>query len=285
MTQPLADGCILSWSAPDEPIKLAELRAALTHANFSEELARDLAPRNAFSRAARELSKERIIKKVEETDDEIRFQFTREFLAGGQYDYEREFDLWLNKETGTVRCENQHMQQVAQELVSNHQATRLPADVTRLIQKIFDSAKSDLVPIRQQGGCYFVPSSATNQQIIANIRVLLCDIGGKLNEWEITARSVETQTTIQQNMFDYLLGLVDEFNKSCESITDASATKTLERRLERHAELRAKLMTHAPLLQGLAAEVSAAIDNSLTSLIASASGGTSLPAPPVQQVA
>jgi len=258
------------------------LRRALGRANFPEELAKELAPRNAFSRAAKELSKERIIRRAEETDDEIRFQFTREFLQGGQYDYTKEFDLYLNKETGQVRCENSHMEQVAQSLVDNHRATRMSSDVTRLIQKIFDTGGSDLVPVRQQGGCYFVP--AGNVTILNGVRALLKDIGGSLSEWEITAKSEQTQVTIQENMYSYMLGMVDKFKASCQSISENTSSKVLERRLEEVYELRAKLTSHAPLLRGLAEEVNAAINQSELDMIGAASGNQTLPPPPTTEV-
>lgn len=286
-TQELADGAIISWVAPDKPVQLSDLRRALVRAGLPEELAKDMAPRNAFTRAARELSKERIIKKVEEDDDEIKFQFTREFLLDGEYDYRKEFDLYLNKDNGTVRCDDANMQRVAQQLVDNHKVTRLPADITRLIQKIFESKAGDLIPIRQQGGCYFVPS--VQLHLLSNIRTLLSEnqgINGKLNEWEITAKSEQTQVTIQQNMYEYMLGLVDEYNKSCESITENTSEKVLERRLERVRELKQKLVTHAPLLQGLAAEVSNAIKSAEHGLISAAMGQpVTQPAPPQAELA
>lgn len=272
MTQ-LKDGAIVSWASPADPVKLSDLRLALVRAGLSEDLARDMAARNAFSRAARELSKERIIKRVEETDDEIRFQFTKEFLSGSELNYEKEFDVLLNKDSGVVRCDDNHMQQTAQQLVDNHKATRMPGDITRLVQKIFESKGGDLVPIRQQGGCYFVPP--THTEIITNAGNLLDYIGGKISVWEISANSPATQVAVQENMYSYLLGLVDEFNQSCESITSDTSTKVIERRVDRINELRAKLMAHAPLLMGLAEEVSAAISNSEISLIQAASGQAS----------
>jgi hypothetical protein len=275
----LGDGTIITWVSPKNPIKLSDLRLALKRSNFDEELAKDMAPRNAFSRAARELSKERIIKKVEEGDPEIKFQFTREFLSGGSFDYEKEYDVFLHKETGAVTCVDTHMQQTAQQLVDNHKITRMPADITRLIQKIFESSGSDLVPIRQQGGCYFVPPNHTG--LIANIRSLLHEVGGELREWDISANSPTTQATIESNMFEHMLGLVDDFNKSCEALSEDTSTKTIERRVERVAELRSKLISYAPLLRGLTAEVEMAIDQAQLNLIGAVSGDQSLPSPPV----
>ena len=280
MSTSLEAGHIISWTSPKDPIKLTDLRSALSRAGFSEALAKELAARNAFSRAAKELSQERIIRRAEEGEDELKFQFTREFLQAGQFAYEKEFDLYLNKDTGRIRCENTHMEQVAQELVDSHKATRMSADVTRLIQKIFDNGGGDLVPVRQQGGCYFVPAGHVG--ILGGIRVLLKDIGGTLSEWEISAKSEQTQVTIQENMYGYMLGLVDKFKSSCQSISENTSSKVLERRLEEVHDLRTKLLSHAPLLRGLAEEVNAAINESELEMIGAASG-QALPPPPATE--
>ncbi len=262
----LCDGAIITWKAPPAPVKLADLRLALRRSNFDEELAKDMAPRNAFSRAAKELSTERIIKRVEEIDPEVKFQFTREFLCGGAFDYAREYDVFLHKDTGRVRCVDNYMQKTAQQLVDNHKATRMPADITRLVQKIFESSGSDLIPIRQQGGCYFVPPQ--HASLIGNVRSLLGEVGGELREWNISSNSPQTQDAVSGSLFDYLLGLVDDFNKSCAMLSEDTATRTIERRVERVSELRGKLVAYAPLLRGLSAEVELANNAASDNLIA-----------------
>ena len=254
----LQDGCIVSWKSPKE-LSLSKLRIALSESGFSSDLAKDMAPRSAFARAAKQLDDDRIIRKVQEESDELEFQFTKEYLASGELKYEREYSLYLNKDTGTVRCENAEMQQQAQKLVDHHIETREASDVTRLIQKIFESEKGDLIPIREQGGCYYVPS--THADLVDKIRQLLDTINGKLGVWAISMGAAETKQAVSEATLSHMLSEVDEFRNSIENIDSESKPQVVQRRLERIAILRQKLKNYGPLLMGLAAEVQSAIDS------------------------
>jgi hypothetical protein len=79
-------GVIISWKSPAE-VSFGDLKSAMASARLDVKLARDMLPRHAFSRAASEMSEARIIKKVEEDKDRLVFQFTKEFLHGGEWMY------------------------------------------------------------------------------------------------------------------------------------------------------------------------------------------------------
>lgn len=259
MSTELPDGAIVSWVSP-KSLSIANLRAALTISGFDEKLAKDMAPRSAFARAAKQLDDDRIIRKVEEDDASITFQFTKEFLSQGELKYEREYQLDLNKETGKVTCENTEMESTAQKLVDHHIDNREAADITRLVQRMFEAEKGDLIPVRAQGGCYFVPPQ--HRELVSKTSSLLKTIGGKLNVWEISMRSAATQSAVEESTLEYMLSEVDEFNKSLDNVDQESKPAVVQRRLERVATLRAKLEGYAPLLRGLYSEINNAIQSS-----------------------
>lgn len=256
MVSELPDGCITSWTSPKQ-LSLSNLRAALTMNGFDKDLAKDMAPRSAFARAAKQLDDDRIIRKIDEDEDDLRFQFTKEHLEKGELRYEREFMLTLSKKTGEVECENAAMQQEAQRLVDHHIATREASDITRLVQKIFESKGGDLIPIRAQGGCYFVPPQ--HSEVVTKVKDLLDAIGGKLNVWEISMKSEATQAAVSEATLTHMLSEVEEFNESLQSIDQESKPHVVQRRYDKIALLRTKLEGYAPLLQGLYGEIAGAI--------------------------
>ena len=78
-------GEILTWSCSGVKIRLTDLVEALRDAGLDEGVARELAPRHAFSRACKKLSEARIIRPVAEDAHHITFQFTKESRASDSY--------------------------------------------------------------------------------------------------------------------------------------------------------------------------------------------------------
>jgi hypothetical protein len=244
-------GVIVSWIPPKQDTTLAALWAAMRVANLDPALVKEMSPSVAFNRAIKEMDDKRIIRRVEVDGDNVRFQFTKEHLAGGELQYTKECDVNLDTTTGNVTCDDWRIQDAAQKLVDNHRAVRDPADITRLIQKIFDKDGGDLIPVRQQGGCYFVPAS--NTHLLGGIRVLLTEIHGVLNEWEVSGKSEATRTTVAANISDYMFELIDEFKAKCESVNEKTKESVLERRYQEIAVLSAKLEANQALMTDFAA--------------------------------
>jgi hypothetical protein len=253
----LQEGCIVTWTSP-KSISFATVRTALTLNGFDEKLAKDMAPRSAFARAAKQLDDDRIIRKVQETETELEFQFTKEYLSQGKLEYDREFSMFLSKANGTVRCENTEMQAEAQRLVDHHLATREASDVTRLIQKIFEAEKGDLIPVRSQGGCYFVPPS--HSDLVRRINDLLVAIGGSLGVWEISMKSEAPAAAVEGATLTHMLSEIDQFRETLATVDQESKPSVVQRRLHSIALFRQKLLSYAPLLRGIQAEVDDAIN-------------------------
>ena len=147
-------GEVIAWTCAGVSVRHAALVDALTAAGLDPAVARELAPRHAFTRACKKLSDQRIIRPVGEDDRTVTFQFTQEARAGDRFEYVLETLLALDKKTGTVTCDLPGLAAVAQEHLDHAIDARTGSDVTRVIQKLFDT-HADLFPVRPQGGCYF----------------------------------------------------------------------------------------------------------------------------------
>src|SRR3954453_5215709 len=108
-------GEILTWACNGVTVKHSDLVNALRDAGLDESVARELAPRHAFTRACRKLARDRIIRQVAEDGSAITFQFTQESRREDKFEYTLETLLVLDKESGTVSCELSGLATMAQE--------------------------------------------------------------------------------------------------------------------------------------------------------------------------
>ena len=79
-------GEVISWTCTGVTVTHAALVAALSAARLDAGVARELAPRHAFTRACKKLSDQRIIRQVGEDENTLRFQFTHESRAGDKFE-------------------------------------------------------------------------------------------------------------------------------------------------------------------------------------------------------
>src|SRR4051795_12148817 len=98
-------GEIITWNCAGTAIGHSELVAALRDSGLDPGGAREMLPRHAFARACRKLSEARIIRKVDEDETSIRFQFTAERREGGHFQYDLETMLTLRKADGAIECD------------------------------------------------------------------------------------------------------------------------------------------------------------------------------------
>ena len=131
-------GEIITWNCSGITIKHLDLIDALRVSGLEESVARELAPRHAFSRACKKLSEARIIRQVAEDEKTITFQFTQESRKGDHYEYALETMLSLEKATGKVTCALPGLATLAQEELDRCIKVRTGSDVTRIIQKLFE---------------------------------------------------------------------------------------------------------------------------------------------------
>lgn len=244
-------GHIITWRVPTR-ISLDALRAAMTEAGIPEDLAGDLHPRHALARALRELAhgQPRIVRRLPpDQQDRPRMQLTREYLNSVGLNYEREAVLTLD---GTVvRGDHAAIATEAQRLLEEHIATRLTNDLTRLVQRVVAEAGTDLIPVREQGGAYFVPAGAA---VVAQLAVLLDRIGGRISMFAVTIGH-GTDESIANTLAEYLIGQITEFRASIEGMGEDARSDVRARRIERIASLRQRLGSYRTLLAASADRV------------------------------
>jgi hypothetical protein len=214
-------GEIVSWTAPSQ-IDLQALREALQAAGIDAKILREMLPRNAFARAARQLAENRVILQTGQEGQYLYFQFTRQIVeeAERSVDFWKEAILRLNKATGEIDChsapnladfEQSQLVDMVRRNVEAELSLRRGADITILVQRIFKRHVADLVSIREAGGAYFVPANQTH--VTDTVQSILEKIGGRILRFGIGGGSTETSRSIADSLSQHLQGLVEEFRQ------------------------------------------------------------------------
>lgn len=257
-------GWIVSWKVPAQ-ISLEHLYQALTAAGLDLALAGDMRNEHALRRALRDMNESRVIRKLRREEGHVYFQFTHEFLGEREIHYNREAELCLNTETGVVTADVGEIATQAQLLLNEHLGKRMTSDLTRLVQRIYEAAKADLIPIREQGFAYFVP--ATHDELVEKSRQFLDAIGGKLRSFAVRLGSAETSASVAESMADYFLDMVHEFRETCAGLSLESRVDVRGRRLAAIGEMRSKLECYRGLLAGLAERITGEITDAERALL------------------
>ena len=255
-------GCIVSWEVPTT-VRLNTLRAALTMAGLDQALAGELAPRHALGRALKHMEGERIIRRLRKTEFGLTFQLNMIVESCGSVQYPHETDVLLTN-AGVIECSDYGILCKARELLNDALDIRITNDLSRLVQRIFDMNRADLIPIRKQGGAYFVPNS--HAALVDSVRDLLNGIGGKMLSFAVKLGSGETSRSVADSLSEYLLNAIQELRTNVAAL-DNPSLGTLDRRANSICELKLKLGNYHGLLLGLAESVQHELDAAQTELL------------------
>lgn len=257
-------GTIVSWRVPKE-VTIAELRDGLKTAGIDPAMAADMNPQNALKRALREMKEGRVIRQLRREGDLVWFQFTQEHLGKTEVTYNKEAELSLNTETGAVYCSVLELQQEATRLLEEHKGKRLTSDLTRLVQRVYDEKAADLIPIREQGGAYFVPEM--HREVVDKSRTLLSEIGGSLRSFDVRLGSADTSASVAESLNEYLLSMIDDFEKSCEEVTGDSTERVINNRKGSAAEIRQRMECYQGILGAWSDSLKKRLQDSETELL------------------
>jgi hypothetical protein len=238
-------GEVIAWTCSGVSVTHPALLAALREAGLDESVARELAPKHAFTRACRRLSDARIIRQVAEDEATVRFQFTAEHRAGDRIEYELETMLTLDKKTGKVTCDLPGLATLAQEELDRATDARSGGDVTRVIQKLFDR-HADLFPVRPQGGCYFTP--ARHAGFVDRVQAMLGRLTGQILRFPVPAGTAEGDRSVKESVAAGLAQLIDEHRKAVAAFGEDTRPDTLQRAADRIRQTRLKVEAYAELL-------------------------------------
>jgi hypothetical protein len=240
-------GEVIAWACPGVSVTHSALVAALDAAGLDPGVARELAPRHAFSRACKRLSDQRIIRPVSEDAATVKFQFTQESREGDRYEYRLETTLTLDKQTGAVTCELPGLATLAQEELDRCISARTGSDITKVVQRLFER-RADLFPIRPQGGTYFVPHC--HAAFVEQIQDLLNRVGGRLLRFPVPAGTEEGDRSVTQAVADGLAAVVAEHRAAVAQFGSDTRDDTLERAAEKIRTTKFKLTAYAEYLSG-----------------------------------
>ena len=238
-------GEVIAWACAGVAVRHADLVAALSAAGLDEGVARELAPRHAFTRACRKLSDRRIIRPVGEDEATVRFQFTAETRTTDRIEYELETMLTLDKKTGRVTCDLLGLATLAQEELDRCVAARTGGDVTRVVQRLFDR-HADLFPVRPQGGCYFVPHR--HRPFVDRVQALLGALNGQVLRFPVPAGTAEGDRSVKRAVADGLAALVAEHRAAVAAFDADTRADTVGRAAARIRAARYKVECYAAYL-------------------------------------
>ncbi len=250
LSLPLAAGTpllgeIITWTCSGVTVQYHDLIAALKDAGLDESVARELAPRHAFTRACKKLSDQRIIRPVAEDEATVTFQFTAETRRTDRIEYELETMLTLDKKTGAVSCDLPGLATLAQEELDRCVAVRTGGDLTRVIQKLFER-HADLFSIRPQGGAYFTP--AQHAPFVDRVQRLLGRLNGQVLRFPVPAGTPEGDRSVKESVAAGLATLIEEHRRAVETFGVDTREDTLQRAAEKIHTTRLKIEGYAELL-------------------------------------
>jgi len=255
-------GFIVSWSTP-ATVQLADLRAGLTLAGLKpDEFAPDLLPRSIVARTAGHVAKQGSTKDTKKlarpVATKIR-QITREDGSGTgvTLTYTREAGIEYDDATGKLTTDDPALALTLDDSAKLIDSTRTASDVTRVLQRVVSGAGSDLIPVREQGGAYFIPAGST---VIGQMDVILDAIGGSLSSFACTIGH-GTDESIANVITDYMLKQIGELKTAVAELHEKGIRADVKsRRITRVAELRDRVGAYATLVGTQASILTSAID-------------------------
>jgi hypothetical protein len=241
-------GEIVSWDLEGVRLPYSVLVQALDDSGLDGKAARPMLPHNAFKRAARTLTEKRIIRKVDEDEAAVRFQFTAEVRDGNQLRYDIETILTLDKETGAIASGDPDLTAKARAAFDDEVAHRNTGDVTALIQRIFADRRNpslDLIPINKRG-TYFVRKEQV--EFVDKVEAFMGRLGGSLVRLPIAAGTVTGDRCVRESVAERMAGLIREIEDSVENFGTDSSERAIKNAAERVKLVRHKIASYSEYL-------------------------------------
>jgi hypothetical protein len=239
-------GEIITWNFRGLEIRHYELVEALEACGLDGSIVRDILPRNAFARACRKLTAERIIRQVAEDHASILFQFTAERRDGDGFLYERETLLTLRKSDGEIACEVPGIATLAREALDGAMGVRTTSDVSTIIMKLCNR-ESDIFPIKDGcGGAYFVPQSAV--EFLEKVECLVKRLGGSIARFPIPRGTAQGDTSVRSSVAGGLDEMIAAHREAVGEFSVDTRASTFTRAAERIKATRHKILAYAEYL-------------------------------------
>lgn len=241
-------GELVCWSCNGVKVTYHTVIQALRDSGLDENVARKLLPRNAFKRACKSLSSNRVIREVKELSSatELVFQFTAEKMGEGRFSYELEALVKINRDSGRVDCENADLKDRAQSLLDEAIEGRTGNDVTRIIQRLFEQ-NADLFPVRDRGGIYFVPIAF--REFVDKIQTFMGKMNATLDRWPVPSGMAESKASVRDSITAGLDRAIEEHFAAIEQFDDTTRASTFANHERNIQETQFRLEAYQALLE------------------------------------
>lgn len=273
---PSLAGHIVSWRAP-AATTLAMLRSALTAAGFDAmALAPDLTPEQRLSRVATSVARadshwsaKRLARSTSRRVKQLTVETVNLDTAapdGVSLGYTKQDALRLDPDTGSITAESGRDMVPFARVADEY---RTGSDVGQIVQRIVWEHGRDLIPIRPQGGAYFIPAGPETEQLVGRLAKVLYDIGGRLFAFScLLGQSPTEDASIALAVTDYLAAQLAELREAVAHVTDDTRADVAARRMQDVANLRQRLAAYASMLAGQAETITADLDKTEAELLA-----------------
>jgi len=244
-------GEIVTWSIGNNGSRIdhTKITSALTtifDEKTAKRVAKDFAPKSAFVRACRKMSKEKVINILDQNASSVIFQFNRIERNAEQIDYGYEAKLTLDKHTGHIDCTDTALAERATGLLAHEMANRNAMDITTMVQKLMRE-NADLFSVRDQGGCYFVPQMHCDY--VDKVEGFVKQIGGRMNRLPIADFTQRGKLAVKEIINLGLDDMVADHVKAVDKFDEDTRVSTMKRRAEIIKKTEFKLECYAEFLQ------------------------------------
>lgn len=261
-------GEIVTWDTKAAEIDLNKIRTALSSAGLSEDVAKDLNNRSAFSRAAKHLKENRSIDKVKETKDgDITFQLTKKVVDKDRevVDFDYETQITLHTKNGDITCGNAAIESEARQLIAHAMQVRTASDITRMVQSLFKN-NADLFPINpHKGVAYFCP--AEHREFTEKVEVFMAAVGGEIWRFPVPKGTEQGNASVRDAVAAGLQAILDELDGAVGDWDDSTRQDTMKRGIEKWKTIKFKAEAYAEYLQTEQASLLERIDQAKQRLV------------------
>lgn len=239
-------GEIVTWDAKG-PHQHKAVVQALADSGLDPALAREFAPKNAWTRAARKLSNERLIEEWKADGDEIMFQFTRSMLTEHGIDHKEETKVTLDKQTGRITCPDESIRELAQQTLDRCMEERTTSDVSSMVKRMFQG-EAELVPLpNSNGGVFFVP--VEHSGFTEKMHAFLSKLGAPgIGRWPIAKGTAHGDGMVCEAVSTHLQVAIAEYETAVAEFGATTSIRKIETTAERIKLARAKVESFASYL-------------------------------------
>jgi hypothetical protein len=223
--------------------------------------------REAFQRWLETIRKNRAIDRLPELDGFPHlaiFQFTKNALEEGEYQYATETKIVLDTTTGKVTCrDNATLAQYAQSMVNQFLEEKTADYINTLVKHLVDDATT-MNSMNLSPRAYSF--SADFADLATKVHNFLLDIGCRSKLFSL-ARDARTEQSLAEVAIEKATRLMDALDERVNSWEQGTTAKSVSNQAERFVAAKREVESHAALFKGLYQEMVDRINKSCAKMM------------------